>query len=378
MMAGKKKQERTSDLGLKIVIAVLFVIIFGSVIWYANDGFFIEENKGQFHETARVVSVLSDQTEVTDGGVVFGEMLVELELVTGLYGGTITQATYFLNQVSDIHLEVGNKVSVQLSVANDEITSIHIQSPERREVVFIFFAIFLTVLALLGGKRGVMAIISLAFTLICIVFLLIPLMLKGFPVVTTTLLILAMVAIFSLTFLGGFSSKSISAMIGCLIGVMVTAILAHLGGRVAHISGFHMEEVGLILSTTDFPQTQASGLFISSVLIASLGAVMDTAVTIASTAHELKAHNPKISRGRLFMGAMNVGRDTMGTMTSTLILAFAGTSLNMMILIYSNGTSLNQLINSHFLVIEIMRSIAGSLGIILTIPAVAFISSMME
>lgn len=139
-----------------------------------------------------------------------------------------------------------------------------------------------------------------------------------------------------------------------------------------------MEEIGLILSTTDFPQTQARGLFISSVLIASLGAVMDTAVTIASTVHELRAHNPKISRGRLFSGAMNVGRDTMGTMTSTLILAFTGTSLNMMILIHSSGTSLNQLINSDFLVIEMMRSITGSLGIILTIPAVALISSIME
>lgn len=378
LMAEKKNKERNTDLGLKIAIAIIFIITFGSAVWYANDGFRVEENNGQFHETARVVGVLSDHTEVTDGGVVFGEMELELELVTGLYGGTVTQATYFLNQVSDTHLEVGNRVSVLISVASDEITNIHIQNPERREVVFIFFAVFLTVLALLGGKRGVMAIISLAFTLTCIVFLLIPLMLKGFPVVTTTFLILAMVTIFSLIFLGGFSSKSISAMIGCLIGVMVTAILAHLGGRVAHISGFHMEEVGLILSTTDISQTQASGLFISSVLIASLGAVMDTAVTIASTVHELKVHNPKISRGRLFIGAMNVGRDTMGTMTCTLILAFAGTSLNMMILIYSNGTSLNQLINSDFLVIEIMRSIAGSLGIILTIPAVALISSMME
>ena len=363
---------------MKISIVIIFTIIFVSAIWYANEGFQSEENNGQFHETARVVRVLSDDTEVVDGGIVHGEMEVELELETGAYRGFITQATYFLNQVTTMHLEAGDRVSVRMSVDNGEITSIHIQNPERREVVLLFFVVFLVVLAVLGGKRGMMAMTSLVFTLICLIFLLIPLMLKGYPVLATTFVILALVTVVSLIFLGGFSSKSISAMIGCFIGVMTTAILAQLGGTVAHISGFHMEEVGLILSTTDFPPMQASGLFISSVLIASLGAVMDTAVTIASTVHQLRTHNPKMSVGRLFRGAMDVGRDTMGTMTCTLILAFAGTSLNMMILIYSGGTSLNQLINSDFLVIELIRSISGSLGIILTIPIVALVSSVMK
>jgi uncharacterized membrane protein len=374
----EKGKTNNKDLGLKLLVAIIFMMIFVSAIWYANDGFQEEENNVQFHETARVLKILSDHTEMTNGGIIHGTMEVELELETGPYRGKITEATYFLNQVTDTHLEVDNRVSVRMSVDDDEITSIHIQNKERREMVFIFFAVFLLVLALLGGKRGMIAITNLTFTLICLIFLLIPLMLKGYPILITTFVVLALVTVVSLTFLSGFSSKSASAMIGCLIGVMATAILAHLGSTVAQISGFHMEEVGLILSTTDFPLAQASGLFISSVLIASLGAVMDTAVTIASTVHELRAHNPKLSRRRLFSGAMNVGRDTMGTMTSTLILAFAGTSLNMMILIYSAGTSFNQLINSDFLVIEIIRSIAGSLGIILTIPTVALISSIME
>ncbi|MCL2560642.1 MAG: YibE/F family protein [Turicibacter sp.] len=377
-MQQKKKREKIKDLGLKIAMVIIFIILFISAVWYANDGFRQAEESDQFHETARVVRILSEQTELTESGFIHGTMEVELELLTGDQSGTTVQATYFLNQVTDTPLEENDRVSVRLSIYDHDITSIHIQNLERREAVLAFFALFLVVLAVLGGKRGVMAITSLAFTLVCIVFLLIPLMLKGFPVLPTTFVILAAVTVVSLTFLGGFSSKSVSAMLGCLVGVMATAMLARLGGRVAHISGFHMEEVGLILATTDFPEVQAGGLFISSVLIASLGAVLDTAVTIASTVHELKENNPKISKRRLFKGAMNVGRDTMGTMTSTLILAFAGTSLNMLILIYSMGTSVNQLLNNDFLVIEMLRSITGSLGIILTIPAVALISSLTE
>ena len=371
-------RKKLGDFGFKIIVGVVAFVIFASAIYYANDGFRQADENYSHHETARVVEVLSIDTETTEDGFYVGEMLLVVEVETGRYQGDRMEVVYYLNQISNEPLEINERVSVQMSVVDSEITNIHIQSPERREVVFAFFAIFLLVLGILGGKRGLIAITSLAFTLICIIFLLIPLMLRGYPVLLTTFFILSIVTVVSLTFLAGLSSKGISAMIGCLIGVLATAILTHMGGTVAHVSGFHMEEVGLILATTDFPAVQASGLFIGGVLIASLGAVMDTAVTIASTIHELRKNNPKMTVGRLFRSGMNVGRDTMGTMTCTLILAFAGTSLNMMILIYSQGTSLNQLINSDFMVIEIIRSIAGSLGIILTIPAVAFVSCVME
>jgi len=355
------------------------LVIFASAIYYANDGFQQPNSEQHYHhETARVVQIIATDTEVTEGGFYSGEMLLVVEIETGRYRGAHTEVIYFLNQVADLPLEVDDRVSIRMSAVANEITSIQIQNLERRNAVFAFFAVFLLALGLLGGKRGLVAVARLAFTLICIIFLLIPLMLRGYPVLLTTFFILSLVTVVSLTFLAGLSTKGISAMIGCLIGVLTTALLTNVGGTVAHISGFHMEEVGLIFATTDFPYAQATGLFISGVLIASLGAVMDTAVIIASTIHELRKKNPKMTVGRLFRSGMNVGRDTMGTMTCTLILAFAGTSLNMIILIYSEGSSLNQLVNSDFMVIEIIRSVAGSLGIILTIPAVAFVSCVMD
>jgi len=371
----KKKLE---DLGFKIIVGIVALVIFISAIYYANDGFRRDDTINVHHETARIVDVLAVDVTANNDGIVQGEMQVIVEIETGAYRDQQIEITHFINQLTMQELEEGDRVSVRITIIDREITSLQIQNPERRGVIFVFFAVFLLVLGLLGGKKGLLAIGSLAFTLICIVFLLIPLVLRGYPVILTTFLILALVTIVSLTLLAGLRTKGIAAMIGCLVGLLITALLTHIAGNLAHISGFHMEEIGLILATTNLPTSQASGLFISGVLIAALGAIMDTAMTISSTIHELRSNNKKMPLRRLFRSGLNVGRDTMGTMTTTLILAFAGTSLNMIILIYSGGTNLNQLLNSNFIVIEIIRSIAGSLGIILTIPVVAFISCLME
>jgi len=376
---GTDVMKTSQNLFLKLGTLMVAVLIFTGALYYANDGFASETPSGQSsHETARITRILEDNTSLTESGIIFGDMLVEIEILTGPHRGATQQSTYFLNQTANVHLEVGDRVSVRVSIFSGEIGSLQIEGLERKGTVLTFFLIFLVVLGLMGGKRGIMAIAGLVFALISIIYLLIPLMLKGYPVIFTTFAILTFVTIVSLVLLCGVTTKGISSMLGCLTGVGATALLTHIAGNLTNISGFNMEDIDMILSTTDFSQTEAAGLFISGVLIATLGAVMDTAVTIASAIEELKLANPYLSAKKLFKAGMNVGKDTMGTMSTTLILAFAGGSLNIMILIYSQGSSLNQLINSDFIVSEIIRGIAGSLGIILTIPAVAIISSVMS
>lgn len=370
--------ERTKRGSFKWPVLIIFLLLLGWALYYANDGF---QNKvTEQHsviETARVVAILENQTEVNSDGILLGSMELQLEILTGHYQGQLVESTYFLNQLFSSSVEVGDRLSVLISFLDGNIQQVQIQNPERREVVIGFFAVFLLLLGLVGGKRGLMAIAGLIFTLVSIIFLLIPLMLKGYPVLLTTLIILSLVTVVTLILLGGVTPKTISAILGCLMGVFIAAILAHVVGNLAHISGLNMEDVGMILARTDFPVNQAQGLFISGVLIASLGAVMDTAVSVSSAMEEIKASNPKITPGRLFRSGMNVGRDTMGTMSNTLILAFAGTSLNMIIFIYSQDISFNQIVNDDFIVIELIRSLAGSLGIVLTVPAVAFVGALM-
>ena len=153
----------------------------------------------------------------------------------------------------------------------------------------------------------------------------------------------------------------------CVIG----GIAARLGG----VTTFQMEEAeALLLMKSNFV-IGLRGLFVSGILIAAMGAVMDVAMTIASALDEVHRLNPERSRGELFVSGMNIGRDAMGTMANTLVLADVGGALNMLVLIYSYGVSFRQLVNTDFVMIELIRAIAGSMGIFLTVPAVSLICS---
>ena len=376
--------------GLRGSVLVIGIIIYLGALIYANNGFVgIGENRNQFVEVGKVRQILEDNSHIDISGHIRGNKRLELEILTGEYAGKVVDSTYFFTNITNVVIAEGDRLSIRIFVQENEritdndvisevqITNVDVENPERREILMTFMSVFLVILGIIGGKRGLMAIAGLGFTLVSIFFLLVPLMLKGYSVILSTLLILALVTVVSLILLGGWTPKIIASILGCFLGVATAASLAHFVGNLTFISGLNMEDIDLLFTTNpDFSPTQASGLFISGVLIASLGAVMDTAMSVSSAMEEIKLSNPRISPGRLFKAGMNVGRDTMGTMTNTLILAFAGSSLNMMLIIYSRGVMFNELINNDFIASELIRSLAGSLGIILTVPAVAFISAM--
>ena len=173
--------------------------------------------------------------------------------------------------------------------------------------------------------------------------------------------------------LGGWQPKTVGSILGCLCGVAAAALLGSLAIELLHVTAYQMDEAeGLLLARND-TGLQMKGLLLSGILIAAEGAVMDTSMSVASAMAELKAKRPDIGKKELFLSGMRIGRDTTGTMANTLVLAFAGSSLNMMVLIYSYQVSFNQLMNTDFVAVELVRAVAGSMGIILTVPCVAAI-----
>ena len=175
--------------------------------------------------------------------------------------------------------------------------------------------------------------------------------------------------------IGGFQTKTVTACIGSISGVIIAAILAYIAEKLTGITTFQMDEAEALILVKSGNPLKMRGLFISGILISAQGAVMDIAMSIASALDELHNHKPQLKAKELFKSGMNIGKDAMGTMANTLVLAFAGNSFNMMILIYSYGVSFNQLINTDFVAIEVIRAVAGSLGIVLTVPIVAGISA---
>ena len=219
------------------------------------------------------------------------------------------------------------------------------------------------------------ALVGLLFTLLSIWFLLIPCLIRGIPAIAVTVAIVAVTAAGSLILLNGFSKKTLCSILGCVIGVMVAGGIAALVGSLTPLNGFNMSEAeNLILYGAD-KGLKVSGLLVCGVLISALGAVMDVALGIASAVWELHVQNASLTWKELFQSGMHIGKDAMGTMANTLILAFAGSSLNMLILVQTYDIPFIQLINTDYICIEVIQSVAGAMGILLTVPIVAFISA---
>ena len=331
-------------------------------------------------ERAVVTAVLSDDAapdyEYAEGKRV-GTQELEIRVQTGIHKNEIMSLTNYMSAMFNVDLEKDDSIIIRILTDEDGACYASLFNYNRGAVLGGLMLLFAVLLAVLGGKKGAGALLGLLFTLACVWFLLIPCLIRGIPAVPVTVAVVAVTAAGALILLNGFSRKTLCAVLGCVIGVVAAGAIAAAAGSLTPMDGFNMPEAeNLILYGAD-KGLKVRGLLVCGVLISALGAVMDVALGIASAVWELREQNAAMTAGQLFRSGMHIGRDAMGTMANTLILAFAGSSLNMLILVQTYDIPFLQLVNTDYICIEIIQSIAGSTGILLTVPIVAFISARM-
>ena len=370
------KQHLTKQNLCRLAVTVVFLALFAWAIVWANSGWnkdVITDTTGVEYETAKVMAILEDNTEEdeTIEGRRRGSQILELELLTGRYEGDVVQCKNYFSAMYSVDVKPGQTVSVRIDTSDVNTYSVSIYNYNRVPWIIGIAIVFAIALVLIGGWQGFRALVGLIFTFVCIVYLLLPLSLQGWATVPLTVAIVGITSTVGFYLLGGWQPKTVGAILGCLCGVAAAALLGSLAIELLHVSAYQMDEAeGLLLARND-TGLQMKGLLLSGILIAAEGAVMDTSMSVASAMAELKAKRPDIGKKELFLSGMRIGRDTTGTMANTLVLAFAGSSLNMMVLIYSYQVSFNQLMNTDFVAVELVRAVAGSMGIILTVPSVA-------
>lgn len=328
---------------------------------------------------AKVVSLLQDNTQAdpTTEGILRGSQEVIAEVVSGEFKGKQYQTTNYLSALYNVNAKEGTRVILRLDPQGDNYTAF-IYSYDRSAMLAVMFSLFALFLVVIGRKKGAMALISLLVALFSIIFILFPLLEYGFSAIPTTVAVVFYNTVFTFVLIDGINKKTVSAALGTLSGVIIAGLFASLSGALCHISGFQTTEAEeLLLIGTDHGM-KISGLFTAGILIAALGAVMDVAMSIASAVHELHLVNGKLSFMELFRSGMNIGRDAMGTMANTLILAFAGSSFTLLLLIYFYNISFTQLMNTDLVAREVIQGLAGSIGIVLTVPIVAGLSAKIE
>ena len=327
---------------------------------------------------AKVTAVLEDDAQPdweNSEGRRIGTQELEIRILSGRHKGEVLPLTNYLSALFNVDVGVGDRIIVRLITQEDGSYYASLFNYDRALVMGGALLVFCAVLVLLGGRKGVRALLGLVFTLVCLWFLLIPGLIRGLPAIPLTIAVAAVCAAASLILLDGPSRKSLCAILGCVGGVAAAGLFAALVGALTPMDGFNMSEAENLLLYGAEKGLSIRGLLVCGVLVAALGAVMDVAMSIASAAWELREHNDGLSRRELFRSGMNIGRDAMGTMANTLILAFAGSSFNLLILIQIYDIPFLQLANTNFLCIEMLQSVAGSMGILLTVPLVAAISA---
>ena len=361
-------------------VVIVLAILAGIAMWInrANENETTPDSGRLVYAPAKVTAVLSDNAqedfENAEGRRV-GDQELEIQILSGDHKDEIMTVTNYMSALFNVDVQQGDRIIVRIMTDENGSYYASVFNYDRGIVLGGFLLIFFILLGALGGKKGLGALAGLLLTLGCIWFILIPCLLRGVPAIPVTIAVSAVSAAAGLIFLNGYSKKTFCAVCGCVGGVLVSGIAAAVVGTLSPMNGFNMQEAeNLILYGAD-QGLKVSGLLVCGVLISALGAVMDVALGIVSSVWEMKEQNPDASVGSLFRSGMQIGKDAMGTMANTLILAFAGSSLNMLILVQTYNIPFLQLINTDSIALEVVQSVAGSIGILLTVPLVALISA---
>ena len=359
---------------LKIALAIIFFIAFAVFLYFFNQ---VEKpelvnTNGRTFETAVVTEIVQDN--IQEDGSRVGNQYLKLKMLSGTLEGQTVDATSANGNLFGAECKVGMRVVAITSISGD-VTVTSVYSQDRQYVIYIFVIIFLLIMCIIGRKNGIKSMLGLIFTFVCILFLYLPMIFRGFSPFFAAIVVVILTTFVALLLIGGYTKKSFCAITGTVIGVIISGLSAAIFGYFAGISGYNVSDIESLLFIGQSTNIDVGGLLFSGILISSLGAVMDVGMSVSSTINEIHLNSPNLTRIQLFKSGINVGRDMMGTMSNTLILAFTGSSLSTLILDYTYNLPYLQIINSYSIGIEIMQGLSGTIGVILTVPITSAIAS---
>ena len=366
----------TRKKAVRYLIYVLFVCVFAVFVIKLNQ---VEKTElvvrtGQTFEKAKVVKILQDNLE--ENGTRVGEQKVRVRMLTGVRKGEELDITSSSGYLFGAACKPGMKVIVMQSVAGDStVASVYTQ--DREGVIYIFALIYLLVLCLIGGKQGIKGCLGLVFTFFCVIFVYLPLVYLKYSPFWTAVFVCFITTLVTMYLIGGPTRKTCAATLGTLVGVILAGVSAWCFSKASGISGYNVSDIETLMTLWNTNRIQVGGLLFSGLLISCLGAVMDVAMSISSAIDEIYRQNLSLSRKELFKAGLRVGRDMMGTDSNTLILAFAGSSVSTLLLEYSYNLPYQQIINSNNIGIAIMQGLAGSFGIVLSVPFTVLICTIL-
>lgn len=370
-MTEQKKNQFKRLLQVLLPMVLLVGIILGSALLPKET---LGSDADYVYAKATVTAVEKDYS----GGEAFqGIQLVRVTVTSGEFKGRGCQLQNPNDYQTGALCVEGTKVIALLHENEDGTLSGSVYNYDRTGMVYLLLGLFALTLIAVGGWKGGAALYALVFTFVCVICVFIPLIYMGVNSVLAAILTAVLILVVSIYIINGWSRKTLCAMIGTTAGVAISGLLAMLVGGAWGISGFHLEEAEAMVYMNSKTGLDVGGILYAGILISSLGAVMDVSVSIVAAMEELKQKAPKLKGWELFHSGMRVGRDMMGTMSNTLILAFTGSATAVLLRVYAYDMPYLQMMGYNPIVVEILCGICGTMGVILTVPLQAAVTTLL-
>lgn len=363
----------------KAVYHILFLVLYIALLWGFNKCLKFERPadypEGVEYAKATVVEVVEEDMGVDPDYdyIRIGKQKLTVEITSGDYKGKTVTITNFVTRTIRLEGQVGTRYIID---SYDGFITANIMSYERSGIIVFLAILFIGLVILFGRRKGIAAAAALLVTLLNVVFLFMPMLINGMPAILAAIIVILLSTLYTMVVLNGFCAKSVIATACCTLCTVLAGLLAWLVGVIGNISTLNTPEAENLLFITEQTTFRIDNLLVAGILISSMGAVMDTCMSIVSSLFELKAQKSSVSAKQLFQSGMNIGKDIMGTMTNTLILAFAGGSINLIVTYYMYCMPAISLLNTDFIVVEAVKGLVGSIAVVLSIPAAAFMTAV--
>lgn len=365
-----------------LLVSILYIIV-GHNLAIANYHAFSGDDQSivikaevvELTDRYTVMYPLNEFEYAEDETIVF-----RAKVTSGDMKGQTIEAAQTLDYFTAVHLPVvepGDRIllySIPGGMAEHEWL---MSDYQRFDQILILGAVFVLLVLLIGHWQGVNTLISLALTCLAVFYVFIPAVLAGESIYLWSIATCIYVTFMTLFIVNGVNAKSIGAILGCLAGIVVAAVLTLFFEESMTLTGLLDENSVLLYGLNPDAPFNLKAIIFAAIIIGSMGAIMDVSISIAAALEELKEKLPQITFGELFQSGMNISRDIMGTMANTLILAYIGSALAGVLLMVAYNSAMMDLFNREMIVVECLQALAGSIGILMALPFTALICALL-
>ena len=362
---------KNKQIFIRIVTVIVLALVILAAYIHISDGTTIFKGKMEGETIrARVIRVTDITSKSVNGESEIITVSFKAQVLAGERRGKTVDVIQEIDKsyaFSPRQVEQNDKILVE-SYTQDGQMLFYFGDYVRITPLLWLLAVFCVLIIVFSRMQGLKTIISLGFTCVSVFCVLIPAILNGHNIYIWSILVSVYITVMTLCIISGYNKKALCAGIGCICGVMCSGLVVLITDKFLNMTGLLEEESIYLYQLYPDNPIDLKAIIFAMIIIGALGAVMDVSMSISSSLYELKIKSPEIKPAELMKSGFTIGRDMLGTMANTLVLAYIGSSLTSVLLLVSYNANLGQVINKEMIIAEILQALAGSMGMLLTLP----------